>query len=46
MEAVKNSVMYREYSIIDKMIEIILTKNSIIIISPGQLLSKSNKFGI
>lgn len=45
MEAVKNSVMYREYSIIDKLIEIILTKNSIIVISPGQLLSKSNMFG-
>lgn len=45
MEAVKNSVMYREYSIIDKMIEIILTKNSIVIISPGQLVSKNNVFG-
>ena len=45
MEAVKNSVMYREYSIIDKVIEIILTKNSIIVISPGQLVSKSNMFG-
>lgn len=45
MEAVKNSVMYREYSIIDRLIEIILTKNSIIIISPGQLVSKSNVFG-
>lgn len=45
MEAVKNSVMYREYSIIDRLIEIILTKSSIIIISPGQLVSKSNMFG-
>ena len=45
MEAVKNSVMYREYSIIDKVIEVILTKNSIIIISPGQLVSKNNVFG-
>lgn len=44
MEAVKNSVMYREYSIIDKVIEVILTKNSIIIISPGQLVSKNNVF--
>ena len=42
MEAVKNSVMYREYSIIDRLIEIILTKNSAIIISPGQLVSKNN----
>ena len=45
MEAVKNSVMYREYSIINKLIEVILTKNSIIVISPGQLVSKSNMFG-
>ena len=45
MEAVKNSVMYREYSIIVRLIEIILTKSSIIIISPGQLVSKSNMFG-
>ncbi len=44
MEAVKNSIMYREYSIIDKLIEIILTKNSVIVISPGQLVSKSNIF--
>lgn len=44
MEAIKNSVMYREYSIIDKLIEIILTKNSVIVISPGQLVSKSNIF--
>ena len=45
MEAVKNSVMYREYSIIDRLIEIILTKNSVIIISPGQLVAKGNMFG-
>ena len=45
MEAIKNSVMYREYSIIDRLIEVILTKNSVIIISPGQLVSKGNMFG-
>ena len=45
MEAVKNSVMYREYSKIDKIIEIILTKNSIIVISPGQLVDRNNIFG-
>ena len=45
MEAVKNSVMYREYSKIDKIIEIILTKNSVIVISPGQLLDRNNIFG-
>lgn len=44
MEAVKNSVMYREYSKIDKIIEVILTKNSIIVISPGQLLSRNTAF--
>lgn len=42
MEAVKNAVMYREYSRADKVIEIILTKKSIIIISPGQLISKGS----
>ena len=45
MEAVKNSIMYREYSIIDKLIEVIVTKTSIIIISPGQLVSKSDVVG-
>lgn len=45
MEAVKNSIMYREYSIIDKLIEVIVTKTSIIIISPGQLVSKSYVVG-
>ena len=45
MEAVKNSVMYREYSKIDKIIEIILTKNTIIVISPGQLVDRNNIFG-
>ena len=45
MEAVKNSIMYREYSIIDKLIEVIVTKTSIIIISPGQLVSKSDVIG-
>ena len=37
--------MYREYSKIDKIIEIILTKNSIIVISPGQLVDRNNIFG-
>ena len=45
MEAVKNSIMYREYSIIDKLIEVIVTKTSIIIISPRQLVSKSDVIG-
>ena len=40
-----HSVMYREYSKIDKIIEIILTKNSIIVISPGQLVDRNNIFG-
>lgn len=44
MEAVKNSVMYREYSMTDRIIEIIISKKSIAIISPGQLISKNNAF--
>ena len=43
MEAVKNAVLYREYSIFNKMIEIIITKKSIIILSPGQMIIKNNK---
>ena len=42
MEAVKNAVLYREYSIFNKMIEIIITKKSIIILSPGQMIIKNN----
>lgn len=43
MEAVKNAVLYREYSLFNKIIEIIITKKSIIILSPGQMIIKNNK---
>jgi predicted HTH transcriptional regulator len=43
MEAVKNAVLYREYSIFNKIIEIVITKKSIIILSPGQMIIKNNK---
>ena len=43
MEAVKNAVLYREYSIFNKMIEVIVTKKSVIILSPGQMIIKNNK---
>ena len=45
MEAVKNSIMYREYSIIDKLIEVIVTKTSIIIIRPWDSLGKNTGMG-
>lgn len=38
MEGVKNAVLYREYSMVDRVIEVIITKRNIIIISPGQLI--------
>ncbi|GIM29461.1 ATP-binding protein [Clostridium polyendosporum] len=44
MEAVKNAVLYRDYSDFTKVIEIFITNNSISIISPGQLI-KSNRKG-
>lgn len=42
MEGVKNSVLYREYSMVDRVIEVIITKRNIIIISPGQLILNNN----
>lgn len=43
MEAVKNAVLYKEYSLFNKMIEIIITKKSIIILSPEQMIIKNNR---
>lgn len=42
MEGVKNAVLYREYSMVDRIIEVIITKRNIIIISPGQLILNNN----
>lgn len=43
MEAVKNAVLYREYSMTNKVIEIIISNKSITILSPGQMIVKNNK---
>lgn len=43
MEGVKNAVLYREYCMVDRIIEVIITKRNISIISPGQLILKSNE---
>lgn len=45
MEALKNAVMYREYSMIYKMIEVIISKRTIVIVSPGQLISHNSIYG-
>ena len=42
MEAVKNSVMYREYSMVDRMIQIVISKRTIAVISPGQVIMNNN----
>lgn len=43
IEAIKNAVLYREYSEINRVIEIVITKKSIIIESPGELIQKNYK---
>ena len=45
VECIPNFSEGRDSLIIDKIIEIVLTKNSVIIISPGQLVSKGNILG-
>lgn len=41
-EGVKNAVLYRDYTIMDKEIEVIIGYNSVKVISPGILLRNSN----
>lgn len=41
IEAIKNAVLYRDYSEIDRVIEIIISKTSIVIDSPGELIQKN-----
>lgn len=43
-EAVKNAVLYRDYTIMDKEIEVIIDYNSVRVISPG-ILIKNDKNG-
>lgn len=40
-EGVKNAVLYRDYSVFYKEIEVIITKSSITVISPGNLIKNS-----
>lgn len=42
-EAVKNAVLYREYSETNKIIEISITEKNIIIVSPGELIRNGIK---
>lgn len=46
IEAIKNAVLYRKYSSIDRVVEVIIGYKSILIISPGSLIEKNilNKF--
>lgn len=43
IEAIKNAVLYRDYSEINRVIEVIISKKSIIIDSPGELIQKNIK---
>lgn len=42
LEAVKNAVMYREYTNCNRIIEVIITKRSVVIESPGELIQNFN----
>lgn len=43
IEAVKNAVLYREYFDLNKIIEIIIDKNKIVISSPGEFIGENIK---
>ena len=43
IEAVKNAVLYREYFDLNKIIEIVIDKNKIIISSPGEFIGENIK---
>lgn len=43
IEAVKNAVLYREYFDLNKIIEIIIDENKIVISSPGEFIDKNSK---
>jgi predicted HTH transcriptional regulator len=42
VEAINNAVLYREYSSIDRVIEVVISRNSIIINSPGQMIQNNS----
>ena len=43
VEALKNAVLYREYANANRIIEIVITNNSIVINSPGELIQRNEK---
>jgi predicted HTH transcriptional regulator len=43
IEAIKNAVLYREYFDLNKIIEIIIDENKIVISSPGEFIDENNK---
>jgi predicted HTH transcriptional regulator len=43
IEAVKNAVLYREYFDLNKIIEVIMDENKIVISSPGEFINKNAK---
>ncbi len=44
IEAIKNAILYREYTEINKIIEVIITDNSVAITSPGDFIDKTVNF--
>lgn len=46
LEAIKNAVLYRDYSQIERVIEVVITRGSVSVVSPGQLIKKSRNDGV
>lgn len=46
LEGIKNAVLYRDYSEMNKVIEVMIRKNSIVITSPGKFIRKRNNKSI
>lgn len=44
IEAIKNAILYREYTEINKIIEVIITDSSVAITSPGDFIDKTVNF--
>ena len=41
MEAIKNAILYRAYSEVNRVIEVVISQNSVVIDSPGELIQKN-----
>ena len=41
MEAIKNAILYRAYSEVNRVIEVVIAQNSVVIDSPGELIQKN-----